>query len=168
MRGTYLHLPTSVGPSLAAWSEQGVAYVGFHAQAEAGLAWCRAQWPRAQWQQHQGPVPDWLQRMAALQPGPCPVLDLSASTALQRAVWQALQQVPWGQRCSYAELAARVQQPRAVRAVASAVARNRWAWLVPCHRVWRSNGAVGGFRWGVPLKHALCAHEQAQPAAGAA
>jgi AraC family transcriptional regulator of adaptative response/methylated-DNA-[protein]-cysteine methyltransferase len=144
MKFQYLHHPTPVGSVLAVWSAAGVAYVGFHAQLGPALAWCQSQWPG----------------VAGPQPLPCPVLDWGNSTPLQRQVWQALQQLPWGQRCSYADLAAKVQRPRAVRAVANAVAANRWAWLVPCHRVWRSDGGVGGFRWGVPIKQALCAAEQ--------
>jgi len=160
MRFQYLHHPTPVGSVLAVWSAAGVAYVGFHAQLGPALAWCQSQWPGAQWQAYRGKAPAWLVGVAGPQPLPCPVLDWGNSTPLQRQVWQALQQLPWGQRCSYADLAAKVQRPRAVRAVANAVAANRWAWLVPCHRVWRSDGGVGGFRWGVPIKQALCAAEQ--------
>lgn len=80
-------------------------------------------------------------------------------TAFQQRVWQALRTIPAGQTMSYAELANRIGQPEAVRAVAGACAANRIAVAIPCHRVLRSDGAVSGYRWGVERKRALLARE---------
>ncbi|MHB1502263.1 MAG: methylated-DNA--[protein]-cysteine S-methyltransferase, partial [Candidatus Dormibacteria bacterium] len=81
-------------------------------------------------------------------------LDVRA-TAFQQRVWQALQQIPRGQTASYAQVAAAIGQPTAVRAVARACAQNPVAILVPCHRVLGSNGKLIGYRWGIARKQQL-------------
>ncbi|MGH4016449.1 MAG: methylated-DNA--[protein]-cysteine S-methyltransferase [Pseudonocardiaceae bacterium] len=77
--------------------------------------------------------------------------------------WQVLRAVPAGAPVSYTELAAKAGRPRAVRAAAAACARNPAALFVPCHRVLRSDGSLGGFRWGLPAKRWLLDHEQSVP-----
>jgi methylated-DNA-[protein]-cysteine S-methyltransferase len=87
-------------------------------------------------------------------------LPLAArGTALQQAVWRELAEIPMGSTISYAELAARVGRPRAIRAVAQAVGRNPWTLIRPCHRVIGSNGSLTGFAGGLERKSALLAHE---------
>ncbi|MFI5302660.1 MAG: methylated-DNA--[protein]-cysteine S-methyltransferase [Polyangiales bacterium] len=81
-------------------------------------------------------------------------------TELQRAVWSALLDIPPSQTISYAELARRVGKPRAVRAVAQAVARNPLSIVVPCHRVVGSDGSTTGYAGGVARKEWLLAHER--------
>lgn len=76
-----------------------------------------------------------------------------------REVWRVLRQVPPGEVLSYAELAQSAGRPRAVRAAASACARNAVALFVPCHRVLRSDGHIGGFAWGESIKYSLLVHE---------
>jgi AraC family transcriptional regulator of adaptative response/methylated-DNA-[protein]-cysteine methyltransferase len=76
-------------------------------------------------------------------------------TPFQRTVWQYLQTIPAGEVRSYAEVAAAIGKPAAVRAVASACAKNALALVIPCHRVVRSDGSLGGYRWGVERKRAL-------------
>lgn len=80
-------------------------------------------------------------------------------TEFQQQVWQALRQIPPGQTVSYAELAQRIGQPSAARAVASACAANPLAVAVPCHRVVRSDGGLSGYRWGVDRKQSLLERE---------
>ena len=80
-------------------------------------------------------------------------------TAFQQQVWQALQQIPAGTTISYAELAARIGQPKAVRGVAQACAANVLAVAIPCHRVVRNDGGLAGYRWGVERKRALLKRE---------
>jgi AraC family transcriptional regulator of adaptative response/methylated-DNA-[protein]-cysteine methyltransferase len=82
-------------------------------------------------------------------------------TAFQKKVWDALMRIPAGQTRSYAGLAADLGQPRAARAVASACAHNKVAIVVPCHRVIRGDGSLGGYRWGLPLKQQLLERERA-------
>jgi len=76
-------------------------------------------------------------------------------------VWRALQKIPLGKTASYTEIAAALGRPKAVRAVAQACAANKVALLVPCHRVIRSDGELGGYRWGLERKRALLARERA-------
>lgn len=80
-------------------------------------------------------------------------------TVFQQRVWRALQDIPYGSRISYAELARRIGQPKAVRAVAQACAANTHAVAIPCHRVVRTDGALSGYRWGVERKRTLLARE---------
>jgi AraC family transcriptional regulator of adaptative response/methylated-DNA-[protein]-cysteine methyltransferase len=80
-------------------------------------------------------------------------------TNFQLRVWDALLRVPPGTAVSYAEVAAAIGAPRAVRAVGSAVGANPLAYLIPCHRVLRATGALGGYRWGVERKGAILAVE---------
>ncbi|WFE68209.1 methylated-DNA--[protein]-cysteine S-methyltransferase [Thiomicrospira sp. R3] len=76
-------------------------------------------------------------------------------TEFQIRVWQSLLNLPYGETRSYQALADSIGQPKAARAVANAVAANPIAWFIPCHRVIRSNGEVGGFAWGIALKKQL-------------
>ncbi|MEO6137441.1 MAG: methylated-DNA--[protein]-cysteine S-methyltransferase [Luteimonas sp.] len=82
-------------------------------------------------------------------------------TAFQKKVWDALMKIPSGQTRSYSDIATQLGQPTAARAVASACARNRVAIVVPCHRVIRGDGSLGGYRWGLPLKKQLLQRERA-------
>ncbi|MBK8006944.1 MAG: methylated-DNA--[protein]-cysteine S-methyltransferase [Gemmatimonadetes bacterium] len=100
-----------------------------------------------------------IERPGSFGGAPLP-LDL-VGTAFQWRVWQALLEIPAGETVSYQELAARLGMPSSTRAVASAVAANRAAVLVPCHRVVRSDGSLGGYRWGLPRKRALLDQERA-------
>ena len=88
-------------------------------------------------------------------------------TAFQQRVWQALRQIPPGRTLSYAELAQRIGQPGAARAVARACAANTLAVAIPCHRVVRGDGALSGYRWGVERKQALLEAEAHGADAGA-
>jgi AraC family transcriptional regulator of adaptative response/methylated-DNA-[protein]-cysteine methyltransferase len=90
-------------------------------------------------------------------------LDLQA-TAFEWRVWNALRDIPPGETRSYAEVARSIGRPSATRAVAQACAHNRVALVIPCHRVVRSDGSLGGFRWGVERKTRLLKQEQARSA----
>ncbi|HEY0199468.1 MAG TPA: methylated-DNA--[protein]-cysteine S-methyltransferase [Rhodanobacter sp.] len=101
-----------------------------------------------------------------------PPLDIAA-TAFQWRVWDALTRIPQGATKSYGELAAELGAPKAARAIGNACGNNRLALIVPCHRVVREDGSLGGWRWGVERKRELLAHERqareqsAQPPADA-
>jgi AraC family transcriptional regulator, regulatory protein of adaptative response / methylated-DNA-[protein]-cysteine methyltransferase len=79
-------------------------------------------------------------------------------------VWRTLQEIPYGETRSYAEVAAALGQPKAARAVARACASNRVALVVPCHRVVRGDGAPGGYRWGASRKRGLLENEKGRGA----
>jgi AraC family transcriptional regulator of adaptative response/methylated-DNA-[protein]-cysteine methyltransferase len=82
-------------------------------------------------------------------------------TPFQQKVWAALRAIPAGATTTYAALAARIGEPKAARAVASACAANKLAVAIPCHRVLRGDGSLSGYRWGVPLKRELIEREAA-------
>jgi methylated-DNA-[protein]-cysteine S-methyltransferase len=84
------------------------------------------------------------------------------SGAFLEHAWDVLRAVPAGAPVTYTEYAAKSGNPTAVRAAASACARNAAALFVPCHRVLRTDGTLGGFRWGLPVKQALLDHESAR------
>ena len=92
---------------------------------------------------------DALDAIAVEQPG----------SAYFRDVWREMRRIPAGSTMSYAELAARAGAPRAVRAAASACARNNVCLVVPCHRVVRTDGTLGGYFYGLDVKRRLLAHE---------
>lgn len=93
-------------------------------------------------------------------------LDLQNGTAFQQAVWQALMSIPYGQTCTYGELAAAIGKPNAVRAVGTAVGRNPISVLIPCHRVLGSQGQMTGYAGGVWRKQALLQLETSSAALG--
>ena len=95
-------------------------------------------------------------------PSETPLRLLLKGTAFQHKVWEALLHIPPGQLRSYQQVAQEINAPKAVRAVASAVAKNSIACLIPCHRVIRSNGELGQFRWGSTRKKAMIAREASQ------
>lgn len=80
-------------------------------------------------------------------------------TPFQVQVWRALLEIPSGSLCTYSDIAATIGRPTATRAVASAVGDNPISWLIPCHRVIRKGGYLGGYRWGLPRKKVMLAWE---------
>ena len=154
------------GPFLCAGSEQGIVLLRFLDSAGAAEALLRQYWPRAQLQSQSGDA--WSVAAALDSPvAPCPPLYL-AGTTFRCLVWRALLELATGEVTSYSQLAARIGRPDAVRAVAGAVAANPVAVLVPCHRVRRADGALGGYAWG-PERKAAILHDEALmlPASGA-
>lgn len=85
-------------------------------------------------------------------------------TPFQVQVWRALLEIPSGSLCTYSDLAESVGRPSALRAVASAVGDNPISWLIPCHRVIRKGGNLGGYRWGLPRKKVMVAWEASRRA----
>ena len=144
------------GRVLVAWSERGVCAL-LPGEDEVTLA---QRFPRATLVA--APLHPWAQRALRCMDAGSSLdvpLDLHG-TAFQQQVWQALREVPAGQTVSYAGLAARLKSPTAARAVARACASNPLAVLVPCHRVVRSDGGLGGYRWGVQRKQQLLEAER--------
>ena len=82
-------------------------------------------------------------------------------TPFQVQVWRALLEIPPGSLCTYSDIAESIGRPTATRAVASAVGDNPISWLIPCHRVIRKGGYLGGYRWGLPRKKVMLAWEAA-------
>jgi AraC family transcriptional regulator of adaptative response/methylated-DNA-[protein]-cysteine methyltransferase len=106
---------------------------------------------------------DLVARVIAFVEAPRTGLDLPfdlRGTVFQRRVWEALREVPIGTTSSYSEIAKRIGAPKSVRAVARAIASNRLAVVVPCHRVLCRDGSISGYRWGVERKMSLLEKEQ--------
>lgn len=91
---------------------------------------------------------------------PSDIKLLLQGTHFQMQVWQALLAIPYGNVCSYQDIANAMDKPSAVRAVASAIAKNNIAYLIPCHRVIRNSGVINHYRWGANRKMALLAREE--------
>jgi AraC family transcriptional regulator of adaptative response/methylated-DNA-[protein]-cysteine methyltransferase len=110
-----------------------------------------------------GPELDaWVEEVLRRVAGETPARELALDTPgsdFQRRVWAALTEIPRGETRSYGEVAAALGRPSAVRAVARACASNRLAVVVPCHRVVKASGDLGGYRWGVERKRRLLAEE---------
>lgn len=87
-------------------------------------------------------------------------LDLSLGTPFQQSVWRALQQIPYGQTISYAQLAQNIGKPTAYRAVANANGKNPFSIIIPCHRVVASDGSLGGYTGGLDKKRTLLGIEK--------
>ncbi len=81
-------------------------------------------------------------------------------TEFQLSIWQALQRIPKGKTTTYAQIAEAIGRPKAVRAVGTAIGANPIAYLIPCHRVIRTDGSLGGFRWGLECKKAMLEWEK--------
>ncbi len=150
--------PTSLGPMLLAATQIGICRLSFHEDISA-LA---ARFPRATLIEGGGPLDALLPGAIAACEHPATMPDLPldvAGTAFQQAVWQALRAIPPGETRSYAQIAAAVGKPAAVRAAGSANGANNVAVLIPCHRVIRSDGSLGGYAYGLEIKRKLLARE---------
>ena len=157
---------TALGRALVAATQRGVCMVELGNDARALETKLRDEFPRAQLQRVDAGRDEFLaprlQAVAArLAGGGGDVAVDLIGTAFQKKVWDALMRIPAGQTRSYAGLAADLGQPGAARAVASACAHNKVAIVVPCHRVIRGDGSLGGYRWGLPLKQQLLERERA-------
>jgi AraC family transcriptional regulator of adaptative response/methylated-DNA-[protein]-cysteine methyltransferase len=118
--------------------------------------------PKAVIQQSHDDVNDWVKQVLAHLEKPHRRLNLPLDihgTAFQRQVWQALREIPIGATASYGQIAETIGHPKAARAVARACASNKLAIAVPCHRVVRKNGDLGGYRWGAEKKKMVLERE---------
>jgi len=157
-------IPSFLGLVLIATTLHGICAIDFGASAERLKEGLYRRFPKAEFQD---PDPDFTARIAQVLTfleDPFPGrLDLPLhiqGTAFQRRVWLALQQIPPGDRVSYADIASRIGKSKAARAVAQACAANPIAVAIPCHRVVRANGQLGGYRWGVERKRVLLERER--------
>jgi len=163
----YTTLKTPLGRLLVAATERGICSIALGGDDDTLVAGLRAEFPQASIERVDAGRDDWLAAVTARvnaqiahepSAAPLPPIDIRA-TAFQWRVWQALQRIPLGETRSYSDIAAEIGAPRSVRAVANACGRNRLAIVVPCHRVIREDGSLGGYRWGVSRKQALLERE---------
>lgn len=155
------------GRLLVGVTERGICSIALgedDAALERGL---RAEYPRARFQRDEAGLAPWVAEVVAGLDGARPLEDLPVEiqgTSFQRRVWQALRSIPAGETRSYGAVARAIGAPRAVRAVAGACARNPVPLTVPCHRVIREDGGLGGYRYGTERKRLLLARESDWPA----
>lgn len=149
------------GEMLAAGTGRGLCGLGFTAvQGRAAvLDDFRARWPAATFREDAAALAPWVE--AALARRGETRLALIGGP-FQIKVWEALLAIPEGHVTTYSDIACAVGHPRAARAVGSAVGANPVSWLIPCHRVLRREGGLGGYHWGLPVKRALLAWEGAR------
>ena len=154
---------SSLGRLLVGATDRGVCAVAMGASDAELAALLSREYPAATIVNDAGALSDWSRAIVAHLAGRSPRLDLPLdvqATAFQWQVWQALAAIPYGETRTYAEVAAAIGRPRAVRAVARACATNPVALAVPCHRVVPAAGGEGGYRWGAERKKALLARER--------
>ena len=162
----YGFVETPFGRALLASSPRGLCHLRFVDGRDAGaLAELRQEWPAARLIEAGSAAAEIAARVfAGAAGGPQGVAPLRIwlkGTNFQFQVWQALLRLPAGTVASYGELARGLAKPDASRAVGNAVGRNPVAWLIPCHRVIRETGALGGYRWGLERKRTMLARELA-------
>ncbi|MBV8210808.1 MAG: bifunctional DNA-binding transcriptional regulator/O6-methylguanine-DNA methyltransferase Ada [Burkholderiaceae bacterium] len=152
----------SLGAILVACSERGICSIMMDDDPQVLVRELQKRFPKARLVGGDGDFEQWVARVVGLVEQPRLGLNLPLDvqgTAFQRRVWQALRRIPAGRTVSYAEIARRIGSPQSVRAVARAIASNRLAVAIPCHRVVRSDGSLSGYRWGVERKRALLERE---------
>ena len=152
----YAYLDTPIGTLLIAGDSTAVHRITFPQRGRAAK-------PEPEWQESQrGPVGVATRQLREYFAGKRAEFDLPiapAGTAFQRTVWRQLQEIPYGETISYGELARRVGNPKASRAVGSANGANPLPIVIPCHRVIAGDGTLGGFGGGLPTKQTLLALE---------
>lgn len=157
-------VPCFLGLVLVAATPQGICAIDFGDNAEALKQSLRRRFPKAVFQDPDRAFSAMITKVLAfLEQRHRSRLDLPLDvqgTAFQRRVWLALQEIRPGDTVSYAGIASRIGKPKAARAVAQACAANPVAVAVPCHRVVRGNGQLGGYRWGVERKRVLLERER--------
>lgn len=155
--------PCALGTVLVAASEVGICWVALGDDVQDLVRAVRARFADARHTQDDPQFARWVAAVVEAVEHPSSRIDVPLDirgTAFQQRVWQALREIAPGSTLSYAQLAARIGEPRSARAVAGACAANVLAVLVPCHRVVRGDGSAAGYRWGVERKRALLRGER--------
>lgn len=168
----YVVARASLGALLVAATDRGVCAVTLGDDAKSLESALAEEYPAATRERVTAPSSSlgvWVAEIVAALDGerarPDVPLDLQAS-AFQWKVWRELQRIPFGETRSYSEIASAIGSPKAARAVASACANNRVALVVPCHRVVRRSGELGGYRWGIERKRRLLEKERSARESG--
>jgi AraC family transcriptional regulator of adaptative response/methylated-DNA-[protein]-cysteine methyltransferase len=153
---------TPLGLVLVAASDKGVCSILMGAQPAALTRDLRSRFGDTSLIRDDAKLRGELAQVRAFILDPLAGLDLTldvTGTAFQKRVWRTLAKIPAGATASYADIARRIEAPRACRAVAQACGANPIALAIPCHRVVRNDGALSGYRWGVARKRALLERE---------
>jgi len=155
---------TPFGDCLLAKTERGICRLEFLDDNQLlVIQRLQADWPNASITQNQQTVAETVEKIFFPQRRTysTPFTLLLRGTNFQLQVWQALLKIPSGAVSSYGQLAQLLGQPKSCRAVSTAVGQNPIGYLIPCHRVLRSNGDLGGYRWGLARKQVILGYELA-------
>jgi AraC family transcriptional regulator, regulatory protein of adaptative response / methylated-DNA-[protein]-cysteine methyltransferase len=153
----------SMGNILAAQTERGVCAILIGDDAQQLVRGLQDRFPNAKLVGDAPAYQDLIAQVVGLVENPKSGFGLPLDiqgTAFQKRVWKALQQIPPGTTATYTEIAAKIDRPKAVRAVAQACGANPLAIAIPCHRVIRNDGSLSGYRWGVERKRTLLHKEK--------
>jgi AraC family transcriptional regulator of adaptative response/methylated-DNA-[protein]-cysteine methyltransferase len=166
---THVTVESPLGLLMIGATDRGVCFVQFGDSAAALLEVLGKEYPAARLEPMRKPAGgafrQWKEALHSYLAGDQPSLDLPVdvrATAFQMRVWNYLQTIPYGEVRSYSDVAAAIGQPSAARAVARACAANRVALAIPCHRVIRGSGELGGYRWGLERKRKLLKLERGE------
>jgi methylated-DNA-[protein]-cysteine S-methyltransferase len=154
----YTNLESPVGPLLLAADERGLRFLSFASSK-------RAMHPEPEWKNDKAPFSETIRQLRAYFGGEMTEFDIPLAlegTGFQMQVWKNLCEIPYGKTVSYGQVADRIGNPKAVRAVGLANGSNPIAIIVPCHRVIGSNGKLTGYGGGLPIKEKLLALESRQ------
>jgi AraC family transcriptional regulator of adaptative response/methylated-DNA-[protein]-cysteine methyltransferase len=149
------------GEALAMGTERGLCGLAFTGEFGRDRAWedMAGRWPDARFEEAPEAIAPWVEASFA---GRGEAVLHMIGAPFQIKVWEALLQIPSGHVTTYSDIAQAIGNPRAVRAVGTAVGRNPVSFLIPCHRALRKSGALGGYHWGLPVKRAILAWESAR------
>jgi AraC family transcriptional regulator of adaptative response/methylated-DNA-[protein]-cysteine methyltransferase len=159
----YSIVDSTLGRLLVGATERGVCAISLGDDDHALVDALRDEYPAADIWPNNGGFGVWVETLLSHLRGQEHMLDLPLdiqATAFQWRVWEALRNIPYGETRSYREVAASIGRPTAARAVARACATNPAPLVIPCHRVVREDGGLGGYRWGIERKEKLLAQEQ--------
>jgi methylated-DNA-[protein]-cysteine S-methyltransferase len=158
MRLSYTYLDSPIGTLLLAGDSNGLQQILFSTDGRQAR-------PDPTWQEYLSSLTEVVRQLKAYFTGELESFDLSLSpqgTPFQQRVWSELQKIPYGETISYGELARRIGNPKASRAVGLANGSNPISIVIPCHRVIGANGKLTGYGGGLPIKEKLLALEKRQ------
>ena len=157
LRIRYGFHPSPFGECLVAVTGRGICHLAFVPQSGRAevASELRRQWKNAEIIEDASVAGPYVHTIFSASASTTALPLFVKGTNFQVKVWQALLKIPAGKIVSYEGIARRIKRPKAVRAVANAVAHNPIAFLIPCHRIIRKTGAVGGYRWGSARKKAM-------------
>ncbi|MEM9343273.1 MAG: bifunctional helix-turn-helix domain-containing protein/methylated-DNA--[protein]-cysteine S-methyltransferase [Pseudomonadota bacterium] len=152
------------GPALVMGTKKGLCGMAFAAETgpEPAMADMRSRWPEATYVEDVAQLKPMVAAAFRQSDDEVPLYLIGAP--FQIKVWEALLTIPTGYVTTYSDIARVIGNPKAVRAVGTAVGRNPVSWLIPCHRALRKSGGLGGYHWGLPVKRAMLAWEAAETA----
>jgi len=149
------------GTALVAVTARGICGLHFVDVVADGIARLRQDWPGAELRQDRDGTASIVEQLFSPLSSPTgrPLALLVKGSNFQVKVWRALLELPFGSLATYGHVAGRIGAPGSARAVGTAIGANPIAWLIPCHRVIRESGALGGYRWGTERKAAMLGWE---------